>query len=215
MSYSEPAATHRLRALRARPRVEPSPAGDVPRAARRRVRCCRLDGMGHVLTTKEAAMEAFRQPGGVLVGGDRRHPGDGFGATAHPAADRPARPREVPQDPRPAVRAAAHGRARGARRRAGQRPDRRVRRPRRVRLRRRVLGAAAVAGVPHAARPAARRPHAVPEDEGRHHPARPRRRQAARPRRHARVPERDRRVDLRLLRRTCSTSARWSAATTS
>ena len=42
---------------------------------------------------------------GVLVGGDRRHPGHGFGPPAHPAADRPARPREVPQDPRPAVRA--------------------------------------------------------------------------------------------------------------
>ena len=62
-----------------------------------------------------------------------------------------------------------------------------------------VLGAVPVAGVPHAARPAARRPRPVPEDEGRHHPARPRGRQAARRRRDGRLPERDRAVDLRLL----------------
>ena len=62
--------------------------------------------------------------------------------------------------------------------RAGQRPHRRVRRPRRDRLRRRVLHPVPVAGVPHAARPAARASSRVPDDEGRDHPAGPRRRPA-------------------------------------
>ena len=79
----------------------------------------------------------------------------------------------------------------------------------------RVLGAVAVAGVPHAARPAAgRAARAVPEDEGRHHPARPRHRQAARRRRDARLPERDRRSRSTTTSTRCSTSARSSAATT-
>ena len=116
-----------------------------------------LDGMGHILTTKEAALEAFRQP-------------EVFSSAATVDAlamgsVRPLIPLQI--DPPdhvkyrkildPLFAPAAHGRARGAGRRARQRPDRRVRRPRRVRLLGRVLGAAAVAGVPHAARPAARR----------------------------------------------------------
>ena len=44
------------------PEHEPSPAGDVPRAARRLAGAVASPGMGHVLTTKEAAMEAFRRP---------------------------------------------------------------------------------------------------------------------------------------------------------
>ena len=67
----------------------------------------------------------------------------------------------------------ADGAARGAAHRARQRPDRRLRRSRRDRLRRRVLGAVPVAGVPHPARPPARRAAPVPGHEGRDHPARP------------------------------------------
>ena len=98
---------------------------------------------------------------------------------------------------------------------ARQRPDRRLHRPRRDRLRRRVLGAVPVAGVPHAARPPARRAPALPRDEGRHHPARSGHRHAVRQRRDARAtsgrpPTRSTTTSTR-----CSTSARPSGATTS
>ena len=126
-----------------------------------------LDGMGHMLTTREAAQECFRRPEVFSSAATQATLRDGHGAAAHPAADRPARPREVPEDPRPAVRAASHGRARGAGRRARARADRRLRRPRGVRLLDRVLGAAAIAGVPDPARAAALGPADVPDDEGR------------------------------------------------
>src|SRR5262249_28075227 len=67
---------------------------------------------------------------------------------ADPVADRPARPPEVPEDPRSAVRAPTHERAGTVSREPRQRADRRVRGRRGDRLRKTVLGAAALAGVP-------------------------------------------------------------------
>ena len=65
----------------------------------------------------------------------------------------------------------------------GERLHRRLRRRRRDRLHRRVLHPVPVAGVPHPVRPAHRGVAAVPADEGRHHPPRPRGRPGAATRR--------------------------------
>ena len=222
MSYNEPTTSvsaesadsrRRSRPLLRRPRAEPSPAGDVPRAARDVARR-RPPRHGPRPDHQGSGDGGVPPAGGVLVGGHGRHAAHGLGAPAHPPADRPARPPEVPQDPRPALRAAADGGARRIRRRAGQRPHRRVRRAGRVRLRQGLLGAAPVAGVPHAAGPAAVRPRTLPAVEGRHHPARPRRRQAARPRRR-RSPTRTRPGSRSTTTSTgSSTSARSSAGAT-
>ena len=103
----------------------------------------------------------------VLVGGrhrSRQHP------AAHPAQRRPARALEVPQDPRPAVRAEAHGRAGGRHHRTRQLLHRRVRRPRRVRLHRGVRRAAPVVGVPRADGPAVGGARLAPASARRHSP---------------------------------------------
>ena len=78
----------------------------------------------------------------------RQHP------PADPAQRRSAGALEVPQDPRPAVRAEADGRAGSRHHRARQPLHRRVRRPRRVQLHRGVRRAVPVVGVPRADGPA-------------------------------------------------------------
>ena len=69
---------------------------------------------------------------------------------------------EVPQDPRPAVRPATHGRAGGGHHRAVQPLHRRLRRPGRVQLHRGVRRAVPVVGVPRADGPARGRARHVP-----------------------------------------------------
>jgi hypothetical protein len=87
MSYSEPAAPEGAELFSLDPETNRHPQ-EMYRALRATAPVLSLDGMGHVLTTKEAAMEAFRRPE-VFSSADRRHAGDGFGAAAHPVADRP------------------------------------------------------------------------------------------------------------------------------
>ena len=70
----------------------------------------------------------------------------------------------------------------------------------RDRFREGILGALPLAGLPDPAGSAARRTPAVPEDEGRDHPAAARHRRAVRPPRSRCVPTRDGGVHLRLLR---------------
>ena len=93
--------------------------------------------------------------------------------------------------------------ARHGRRGVGPRepPHRRVHRPGRGGLRQGVLRALPLAGVPHPAGPAPRRAGPVPHHEGRHHPPRPRDRQAVRLAGGQRLPAEDRRLGLRLLQR--------------
>ena len=169
-----------------------------------------VEGVGVVLTRRAEIDEAFRNPeifsSNMSAGRPREHP------PADPAADRPARPQEVPQDPRPALRAAADGAARGAGHRAGQRPHRRVRRPTarstsprssRCRSRRRCSSRCS------ACRSTSCRAFLTMKDgiiRPDHVVGEPRR---TAPRRDA-YQQAIGRLDLRLLRRACSTSARSS-----
>ena len=61
MSYSEPAAREGVELFSADPELNRHPQ-EMYRALRAAAPVVSLEGMGHVLTTKEAAMEAFRRP---------------------------------------------------------------------------------------------------------------------------------------------------------
>ena len=161
------------------------------------MRVMAMEGMV-VLGGRAEIDDALRRARGLLLEHVGRRPAEH--PTAHPAADRPARPQEVPQDPRPAVRATEDGAARGAHRRARQPVDRRLRRPHRHRLRPRVLRPVPVAGLPHAARTPPRRAADVPGHEGRDHPSQPRHRDRVRQRRGDQPPEGHRTVRVRVLR---------------
>ena len=164
-------------------------ASDVQGAARQ-LACASAREHGPALATRGHRLRAPTSRG-VLVEHGRGRPRQR--AAAHPAADRPTRPRALPAPARSALRAEADGPARARRRCARQRAHRPVHRPRPVRLRGRVRGPAPVASVPDVARPAARRPRRVPRDEGRHHPPGRRRRGQGVPTPHGAL-------DLRILR---------------
>ena len=80
-------------------------------------------------------------------------------------------------------------------------PHRRLHRPGRGGLRQGVLHPLPLPGLPHPARPAPRRARPLPHHEGRHHPPRPRDREALRVAGGQRLPAEDRRLRLRLLQR--------------
>src|SRR3954453_1227277 len=61
MSYPEPAAPQDVELFSADPELNRHPQ-EMYRVLRATAPVVSLDGMGHVLTTKEAAMEAFRRP---------------------------------------------------------------------------------------------------------------------------------------------------------
>ena len=201
MSYSEPAAPEGVELFSADPELNRHPQ-EMYRALRATAPVVSLDGMGHVLTTKEAAMEAFRRP-------------DVFSSAATVdtlamGSVRPLIPLQIdPPDHmkyRKILDPLFAPRGRWPRSRSRSRAlvndlidgfvDRgevdfakefSVPFPSQVFL--------TLLGLPLDGR------SSLPADEGRHHPARPRHRQAARRRGDARVPARDRAVDLRLLRR--------------
>ena len=146
------------------------------------------------------------------VGGhrSRQHP------SADPAQRRSARALEVPQDPRPAVRAEADGRAGSRHHRAREPLHRRVRRSRRVQLHRGVRRAAAVVGVPRPDGPAVGRARHVPAPPRRHPPPRQDRseRDVRRRRAHGRA-ARDRSATSTPTSTGCATSASSIRPTTS
>ena len=108
-------------------------------------------------------------PGDLHVGGGT----DRWRRTAaDPAPGRPAVAHEVPAPAEPAVRAAGDRQARGAGSNPRAPARRRVRRPRPVRLPRRVRDAVALGHLPHADGPAAVGSSRVPQVDERHHPPR-------------------------------------------
>ena len=174
----------------------------------------RIDGVGVLACSREAVDDVLRHPeifSSNTVGG---RPQDT--AAADPAADRPARPPEVPQDPRPALRAAARCSVldEPIAQLVNDLIDTLDRR-RRDRLHRAVLDPVPLTGVPDAVRAPDRRAASVPGDEGRHHPAPPRRRPAGRPSRYRSPTSRRRPTRSTSTSRACSTSGPRRPATTS
>ena len=206
----------RPRPLLRRPGAQPPPAGDVPRAARRPRRSSASTGMGHVLTTKEAAMEAFRRPEvfssaatvDTLAMGSVRpliplqiDPPDHL--KYRKILDPLFAPRQMAALEEP-VAALVNDLIDGFVERGE------------CDFAERVLGAVPVAGVPHAARPAAR-PSSTLFLQMKDGIIRPDH-VVGKPRDHAETlayQNATGAVDLRLLRPACSTSARSSGATTS
>ena len=185
-------------------------AAQVPRAARGGRRALPRGGLRRRRQPRRGRGDAAR-PRALLGRGPR---GPRQRAPAHPVERRPPAAREVPQDPRPAVRAEADGGARGRHHRARQPLHRRVRRPRRVPLHQRVRGAVPVVGVPRSDGPAvggARHPAAP---EGRHH-APERGDPVPTPTRPRKIRRRDRRRRSTRTSRRSSTNAPANPATTS
>ncbi len=161
-----------------------------------------VEGIGHVLTTKAAAQECFRQP---LVFSSAAT----ANGTLRMGADRPLIPLQIDPpdhlqyrkilDPLFAPRKMAALEA-PVSALVNELIDGFVDRGS-CDFTARVLGPVPVAGVPDAAGAAAVGPPGLPHDEGRDHPARRGGGQEPRTPRHDRLPERDRRLHLRVLQR--------------
>ena len=109
-------------------------------------------------------------PSGDLLLRDGDAHGARHRAPDDPAADRSAGADQVPEDPRPALLEEAHAGNRAERAAERARADRRLLRPRRVRVRQRVRDAAAGDRLPRADGPAAVGAGSLPAHQGHDHP---------------------------------------------